>query len=388
MRKIIVCLFAGFVAATSFGAYGSASANAECFDEVDRAFLEFMNVDNTITYTRNPLYDESLEQNGWQYKFNYDNTYGFALIEGIIENDNLTYEVEEVYYEQDSLFDNCTGLPVYITFNQYIEYKADNYFDLSSGDVLSEEFIAKSAEKGFGYSGSGDFTELSETVAYSYKTEDVYSIKGDLPNYSGVVGGSNCANAAGSVLIGYYDRYCEDLIPNFQNYRVLGTAIIYKSLTTETSNVMETLKDLMGTDQDQDGTTFTGFQNGMSEYVRSHGYTYSSESVLSGGSFNFSKYKNALENNKPVALFLNNYAFLNRIQENGGQDIIISDHTTVSHVVVACGYKQHSYFNTSGQKIAERTYLKVCSGFTTRGICYLNINSVSKIDKAISITIN
>lgn len=388
MKKIVVCLFAGFVAATSFGAYSSASA--ECLDEADRAFLEFMDVDSAITYVRSPLYDESLEQNGWQYNFDYENTYGFALIAGagINENSEQTYEVEEVYYEQDSLFDDCSGLPVYVTFNQYIEYKSDRYFDLNSGEELSEEFIAKSVEKGFGYSGSGDFTELSETVSYSYKTEDIYSIKGDVPNYSGVVGGTNCANVAGGVLIGYYDRYCENLIPNFQNYRVLGTTIIYKSLTTETSNVITTLKDLMGTDKNQPGTTFSGFQSGMSEYVSSHGYTYSSESVLSGGNFDFSKYKNALESNKPVALFLNNYALLSSIQENGGQDVIYSEHSTVAHVVVACGYKQHHYYNSNGQKTAERTYLKVCSGITTRGICYLNINSVSKIDKAISVNIN
>lgn len=387
MKKIIVCLFAGFVAATSFGVYGG-SAYAECLDEADRAFLEFMNADGKIVYNRSPLYNETLEQNGWQYKFDYENTYGFALIASIVENGEPTYEVEELYYEQDSPFDNCNGIPVYITFNQYIEYKANRYYDLKFGDELSEEFITESVERGFGHSGSGGFTELSETIAYSYRTEDVYSIKGDIPNYSSTEGATNCANVAGGVLIGYYDRYCEDLIPNFQNYRVLGTAIIYKTLTTETSNVIKTLKDLMGTDKNQQGTTFTGFQNGMSEYARSHGYTYSSESVLSGGNFDFDKYKNSLQNNKPVALFLNNYAFLSYIEENDGQDVIHSEHTSVAHVVAACGYKQHFYYDSNGQKIAERTYLKVCSGFTTRGICYLNINSVSKIDKAVSVTIS
>ena len=100
------------------------------------------------------------------------------------------------------------------------------------------------------------------------------------------------------------------------------------------------------------------------------------------------QYKNSVKNNKPVALFLNNYAFLNQIQENNGQDVINSEHTTIAHVVVGCGSKQHIYYNSSGQKIAERTYLKVASGFTPKEICYLNINSVSKIDKAISVSIS
>ena len=169
-KKFIICLLAGIVATTSFGVYGS--ANAECLDEVDIAFLEFMDVEENISYIRSPLYNENLEQNGWQYKFQYNNTYGFALIANIIENDIQIYEVEEVYYEQESLFDKCTGLPVYVTFNQYIEYKSESYFDLISGDELSEEFIAASVEKGFGYTGTGSKTDISETISYSSRTED------------------------------------------------------------------------------------------------------------------------------------------------------------------------------------------------------------------------
>lgn len=385
-KEFIICLLAGIVATTSFGVYGS--ANAECLDEVDIAFLEFMDVEENISYIRSPLYNENLEQNGWQYKFQYNNTYGFALIANIIENDIQIYEVEEVYYEQESLFDKCTGLPVYVTFNQYIEYKSESYFDLISGDELSEEFIAASVEKGFGYTGTGSKTDISETISYSSRTEDSYSIKSDLPKYSAVEGATNCANVAGSIVIGYYDRFCENLIPNFQSYRKIGTTVIYKLMSAEIGDIVTTLKDLMGTDNNQLGTTFTGFQSGMIEYVQTHGYRYNSESVLTGGNFDFSKYKNSVKNNKPVALFLNNYAFLNQIQENNGQDVINSEHTTIAHVVVGCGYKQHIYYNSSGQKIAERTYLKVASGFTPKEICYLNINSVSKIDKAISVSIS
>lgn len=385
-KKIIICLLTGIVATTSFGVYGS--ANAECLDEVDIAFLEFMSVDDNISYTRSPLYNEALVESGWQYKFEYQNTYGFALIANIIENDEQTYEVEEVYYEQESAFDKCTGLPIYITFNQYIEYKSDRYFDLNSGDELSEEFIAISAAKGFGYFGSGSKTDISETISYTNKTEDSYSIKSDLPKYSAVEGATNCANVAGSIVVGYYDRFCENLIPNFQSYRMLGSTVVYKLMSAEIGEIVTTLKDLMGTDKNQLGTTFTGFQSGMLEYVQAHGYKYNSESVLTGGNFDFSKYKNSVESNKPVAIFLNNYAILNQIQENDGQDVISSEHTTIAHVVVGCGYKQHNYYNSNGQKIAERTYLKVASGFTPREICYLNINSVSKIDKAISVSIS
>ena len=368
MKKIIIStILAGVIATTPFGFLGS--ANAESLDNADIAFLSFMNINDNISYTRRPLYSECFEQSGWQYDFDYADTYGFALITSLYEDDQQIFEVEEVYYEQSSPFDYCEGLPIYITFNLYVEYKDNFFIDLSTDEKLSEEKIAKAVRSGFGHSGSGNNTEINETVYYANKTENTYSIKGDLPKYSSVEGGTNCANVAGSVLVGYYDRFCENLIPNFVTYRMLGTAIIYKAMTSETGDVVIALKDLMGTDKNQSGTTFTGFQNGMSDYARIHGYTYSSESVLTGGNFDFSKYKQAVENNKPVALFLSNYAFLNKIQEDGGQDVITSEHSTVAHVVIACGYMQHNYYNSIGQKTEERTYLKVCSGFAVRGIC-------------------
>lgn len=387
MKKLLLAsLFICIIASTSLGVY--IPAKAECLDAADVAFLEFMNADKSISYDRQPLYNEKLEQNGWHYNFEVNDIFGFALIAFIHENDVQTFEVEEVYYEQSSPFESCTGVPVYLTFKQYIEYKDECYFDLISGQELSEDALNKAIEKGFGYSGSSNTTELYETITYSQKTKTSYSIKGDLPKYSSIEGATNCANVAGGVLVGYYDRFCENLIPNFQNYKVLGTSIVYKLLTAETSNVILKLKDLMGTDVNQLGTTFTGFQTGMSAYARSYGYTYNSESVLTGGNFDFGKFKQSVENNRPVALFLNNYALLDYVQENDGQDSIKSSHSTLAHVVIACGYTQHNYFDSNGQKIAERTYLKVCSGFTVRGICYLNINSVSKIDKAVSVTIS
>lgn len=387
MKKLFfVGVLSVFLAVMPMSVYGATCE--KCLDNADIAFLEFMNTDCDISYTRRPLYNENLEQSGWQYNFDVDSTYGFALIAAINENDMQLYEVEEVYYEQHSPFDTCTGLPIYITFRQYIQYKDNCFIDLSSGSKLTEELIIKAANIGFGYSGSGNTTEISETISYASKTENIYSIKGDLPKYFGVAGATNCANVAGSVVVAYYDRFCENLIPNFEVYRTFGTAISYKLMTTEISDLILTLKDLMGTDINQTGTTFTGFQSGITQYVNSHGYTYSSESVLSGGNFDFNKYKNSVESNKPVALFLSNYSLLNQIQENSTQDIITSEHSTVAHVVIACGYKQHIYFNSNNQKLAERIYLKVSSGIATREICYLNINSVSKIDKAISVTIS
>ena len=234
------------------------------------------------------------------------------------------------------------------------------------------------------YCGAGTFTDESETINYSRKETTSYSIKGDVPSYYSQTGNSNCANVAGTVLIGYYDRFCEDLIPDYQTYIQFGSVIKYSVGGLETQNVMERLYTLMGTDVGAEGTTYNGFHKGMKSYVNSCNYKYSVEDV---GNLDFNKYKTAVENNKPVALFLDNYSFAVSGQDTGTGEVINSRHCVVAHVVIGCGYKIDTYYNSNNQIIATRTYLKVASGFTAFKLTYLCLDGKSKIDRATSITI-
>ncbi|MFR3549432.1 MAG: hypothetical protein ACLTTW_03920 [Coprobacter sp.] len=77
--------------------------------------------------------------------------------------------------------------------------------------------------------------------------------------------------------MGYYDRFFENLIPNYQSYVRIGAVIRYKSASTNVDNMLDELYVLMDTDQGQLGTTYTGFQEGMKAYVENRGYTSTSE---------------------------------------------------------------------------------------------------------------
>ena len=208
-------------------------------------------------------------------------------------------------------------------------------------------------------------------------------MKGEVPNYN-QINDSSCANVAGTILIGYYDRFCEELVPNYKTYVKIGTAIRYRIESFEIQAVMEELYTLMGTDVGGGGTTYSGFHNGMKSYVNAHGYSYSTEDL---GSLNFNKYKSAVDNNKPVAIFLLNYSYAVGGEDNGTSEVIKSHYSTVAHVVVGCGYKVDTYYNANGQVIATRTYLKVASGWVQYGITYLCLDGKSEIYKADSITI-
>ncbi len=231
----------------------------------------------------------------------------------------------------------------------------------------------------------GGFVEQSETIVYANKTTEEFTISGKVPNYAPHNFTTGCANVAGSIIISYYDRFCEELIPNYTTYMKLGSAIMYKSGGVETDAVTDTLYNLMGTDVGGGGTTFNGFQGGMKSYVNSHGYSYSTENV---GTVDLGKYIAAVKSNKPVAIFLSNYSLKLAGEDSGTVEVIKSKHSEVAHVVVGCGYKVDYYYNSANALIATRTYLRVASGHVTTGITYLCLDGKSKVDEAVAVHIS
>lgn len=235
------------------------------------------------------------------------------------------------------------------------------------------------------YCGAGGFVSESETITYSRRETVEFKIKGEVPNYIGQINNANCANIAGTILIGYYDRFCEELIPNFKAYNQLGSVIKYKLESNETEAVMSSLYTLMETNVGGAGTTFNGFHKGMSAFVSGHNYNYVTEDI---GNLDFERFKTSVENKKPVALFLNNYSFKTAGQDTGTMETINSNHSTVAHVAIGYGYKVDTYYNSNNQVVTTRTYLKVASGLVEYGLTYLCMDNKSKIDRATSIMIS
>lgn len=235
------------------------------------------------------------------------------------------------------------------------------------------------------YCGSGGYVEKSETISYARKdSSDEGHIKYQVPNYTVSANKTSCASTAGAILIGYYDRFYEELVPNYTTYYTLGTAIVYKGLSFETQAVNDELYDLMETDVGGAGTTFNGFQKGMQKYVSNHGYTYTTASI---GTIDFEKYKQSINSGKPVALFLENFTFWWDVKTKEGSETLITRYTGVPHVAIGCGYLVETYYNANNQQIAQRTYLKVASGLFEYGISYLCLDGKSKIVQAISVSI-
>ncbi len=384
---LITCFLA--VATTWF----SSVAKAENTDTADQIFIEALLQDSNYTgevdYTYSPLYNQNLQVSGRNYTFSLGDITGFALVAEIYSGNTGFYEVEEIKYNSSNPFENCQGLPVYVTHNLYLDFVNGAFYNLSNNQTLSAQTVAEKAEIGFAYrSTDWTFQDVYQQISYSSKAiTSYYSITYDLPSYFGAEG-TVCASTAGSVAIGYYDRFFENLIPNFQAYIMFGTVVRYKSISAEIVNLSTELYSLMSGGQQDVGVTFTQFQNGMTQYVANKGYNYSTTSVMSWGSFDFNKYKTAVESNKPVGIFLHDFALRDSITSENNVDTIENSYCNISHVVVGCGYEIHTYYNANGQVIDTRTYLKVASGLNSHMICYLNINSISQINNAIAITVS
>lgn len=368
-------------------------AKADETDLADQSFLEFVLSDTDyqgeIEFTHFPLYNEDLEAHGRQYDFTIGEVEGYALMVEIQGANTTFYEVEELFYSADSPFDDCDGYPVYIAHRVYLTYKNNAFYDLSNGATVDLATVEEIALKGFGYSDGSSFTDHEETINYTRKTTEEYTIPFELPNIFGSLNGiTSCANNAGIVVIVYYDRFFEGLIPNYQSYVQIGPVIRYRTGTSQVFDLGEELYVLMETDVQYQGTTFAGFQNGMRQYVESKGYTYSTMSLFTNGVLNMVSYKSAVQNGKPVPIFLSGYAYLNGITESENSDLIESSSSVNGHVVVGCGYKIDTYYNANDQVITTRTYLKVATGHYAYGIGYLNINGLGCMDKAISVAIN
>lgn len=387
-KKFIVTTLAVAMACALTPSLKNTVSKANALSAADACFLDFVSsdIEGEVIYEAAPLYDETLAQSGYEYTFEADGQSGYALVHGVEIAGQTYYEVEEASFSSPSPFAACDGLPVYVTFRSYLEYENGAFYELTTGEAVSQEALAAAVEKGFGYHGGANFVEDSYTISYATKSTTSYSIPYDLPIYYPASAESSCANAAGGILIGYYDRFYENLIPDYQAYYSLGGVVVYKVPGQEITDLILDLYERMGTTNG--GTTYSGFQAGMTSYVASKGYTYTTTDMFTNGAFDFTKYKSSIDAGKPVALFLDGYAIYTELQEGDGVDTVVSDVSTSTHVASACGYRCIAYFDTNGNEISTQRYLKISSGLSLYDICYLNMNAYGTINRAISVEIS
>lgn len=236
------------------------------------------------------------------------------------------------------------------------------------------------------YGGNGELMISTRTINYATKkvVED-YQIPFGLPCYFGEADKKNCASVSGAIILGYYDRFCEDLIPNYKTYRKSLSKIIYKEQESRIICLIDNLEYYMQ-DGNTDGATLKEYRSGLNGYCFNAGYTYRDESIFTSDKFNMQKYKAAITNKKPVTIFLGPFTLIN-ITEQSGKATINKGYDFFTHIVTCYGYYKCEYYDKNGKKVYTADCLKVATGFQDFDYSLLSLESLSNIQNAISVTI-
>lgn len=383
-------LAAGIALAVSMAAIPAtfvASAEVKV-EECDKVFASVINslldeseVENgSVSATRKPLYDISVEPLGYVYEFSLKESEGYA----IVINTQGEYIAQEVIPDGVSPYADSEGKCIYVNNMTYLEYADGVYTAAENGAVIPDEVIDYLAEDAL-YGDGGTITG-STVVRIDYKSRnyDEYRMAIMVPYNSSSPYPSSCACIAGSNIISYFDKDCPELIPDYEpGYEYLGYYFYYAQTSTTREVAVQLYSD-MGTTE-SNGTTVPQFLSGMSKYVNRAGYTFSYSSCMSGGKLNYSTVKNSLKNNRPVALFLAGYNVA-EIAPNENYDNIGYALSTANHAMVGFGYYELNYTYESG---AQETFqfIYVASGYDKRPIGYFNTNYNTKINDAYAVSI-
>lgn len=188
------------------------------------------------------------------------------------------------------------------------------------------------------------------------KTPQYFDLNASLPN--------GCAAIAGGVLVGYFDKDYENLIPNFSSVAKRGEHLIYKPVTDAAGVVMQDLFERMGVNQILPGATENDFKNGLTSYVVDHGYNIEFRKYGDPYVIYYEGVSQSLQNGYPLALFFDMKYLIYDLEIGDTQLKLWTQAYNAPHIAIVHGIKRVSYYN-GDNLIRTDTYLSVSTGFAT-----------------------
>ncbi len=238
---------------------------------------------------------------------------------------------------------------------------------------------------------------VSTTGTYNIYCDEIVTVSSvvqpNVPSYGN--GDSSmrnvCGPVAGTNVVGYYDRWYTNLIPNYDPGMVTASGLYryYPDLALEqTCNVIRSLYDLMNVEE-IGGTTSQNFKNGLVSYVNSKGYDLSYSSFYQNETMvNLNKLATAVNQGKVGVVLCSEYNFVYSIRSVDGEDrvIVAKTNSTTAHIMMVFGYQILAFYN-NGNHVCTKTFLYTCSGYGSCDIGYMELNDFSVINEALVISI-
>lgn len=201
-----------------------------------------------------------------------------------------------------------------------------------------------------------------------------------------------CGPMAGTNIVGYYDRWNENLIPNFFPGMINGNYYEYFP-DLDFPAIKDTIRSMytiMDTNVSGPGTTQSDFQNGLTAYANNRGYSLSYSSFYNNATtVNLNTLATAIAANKVGVIFCNTFNYVYSICEDslGKETMITKINSTAAHIMMVYGYRTITYYR-NGVNFQTDTYLQVSSGFSTADIGYVQMNDYLGIMDALIVNVS
>lgn len=359
----------------------------KCFQTTINGFLQSSEVDgNAITALRKPVYDINLQNLGYVYEFEIVDGESYAII--ICDNGN--YIAQEFVpgtkspYKQVDEEDLC----VYINSMTYLKHNGDCFCDISTSLEIPEEMLSALSENAILYSDGYDtgVEHVTVTVNYLSRTTSPKSLSKRIPRYTSPGGIKNaCAAVAGCNIIGFYDRYYENLIPNHTAGIISYGYYLYNLADAYVDNVTRELYYKMN--GSEAGITETDFKYGMQQYCAEKNLSCDFTQLMSGGRLSYSAVEQSIDENKPVALLLSTYTVCDiEVFTDKKIDMLNYDVYKGDHIMVGFGCCSMTYKLTNGTN-ASYEFVYVASGYDKPLDAYFNMNYCTNINSAYKVNI-
>ena len=228
-------------------------------------------------------------------------------------------------------------------------------------------------------------TDKIETIAYSTKETSTMETVNGVPSYRQISGLSNaCGATSGAIVVGFYDKYYEDLIPGFKTY--LSSGKYRGNDKTYIPKLINQLYTLMRTNIDDVGVSKDDCLNGLNSYVQDKKHKISFSSLSSTGKLNTTLYIKEIKNNHPVILFcrkINVIKITNGDKSDKYQVYSINN----GHIAVAYGIYTVKYYKNNTAFRTDR-FLMVALGLSSYPTGYINLNDPNWLNYAYSVNIS
>ncbi len=233
-----------------------------------------------------------------------------------------------------------------------------------------------------GFNGASWVETIEQNISFSYKDDEETIMQGGLPQYCNVGNYLNtCAPVAGSIILGFYDQYFDNLIENFTSTREIFGITIYSGQTQAVQDTIDQLYVDMETNSMEGGTTINGFKTGLQTYVERQGQDVSYSQRVSNQNVNLTAIQQSVQNRKPVVLFVSHYTLVDRkdLDATTGTEDVFLQHYGGNHTLVAYGTRTVKYYNAAGNLVQELNLIAVATGYVYYPLAYIILDDYTNV---------